>query len=1450
MKYLWDNQSNLFRCADPAEFAYSDGLEVESRLLELVSRAQDRSTFSPELAAGITDWPTEYHLSRARHCLVRPLGLRPEHKVLELGCGCGAITRFLGEIGAHVVGVEGSLPRAKVAAERCRDLGNVQVVVDDLLQFETDERFDFILLIGVLEYAAVFSAEQEPFGHYLRSLSRFLAPAGRVVVAIENQLGLKYFNGCGEDHVGVPFFGIQDLYGARTVRTFGKKELIAQLSGAGLAHTYFYYPFPDYKLPSVILTETGLADREFEAVDLLARAHGRDYAGFPYRNFDDALAFSVVASNGLLAELSNSFLVVAVAEPAFKPDASELASAFSIQRAPEFCTQTRFVRDESTIRVVKEPLTALPAHLVQLPGGITISHHADESAYHRGRQVQWKLLKARARSGDLQAVGQALRPWIEFLLQHARVPAARVVDVSRKPSKLASYEISGRFLDCTPANLLDTGDEFAPIDLEWQSDRDISLGWVVTRGVLWSLGWGVPSASNLESVSAVVEALCQDSGLSVSESEVQDWLDLEAVFQTSVTERPCEHEAIQRTSGEMRSFRSHIANLEQDVVQRNDRIIGLNQLVADRETQIRALEHVVLQTNEQIGVRNQEIAGLNQQIAGLNQQITSRGQQMAQAQAERDGFRAEASDAKAQLTARSEQLDSLLHSKAWRLTSPLRAAGKLKPSYYRDLRRLRMDSQLVAASGLFDAKWYLSHNLDVAISRQDPLVHYLQRGGMEGRDPSQGFSSRWYLEENADVRATGLNPLVHYLRFGIGEGRKPIPGFLHSLPEAKKHWEELGHNRLRQIFGSKDRVVLPATDTPVLSIILVFYNKVHLSLLCLDSILNNADVAYEVVIVNNCSIDETGRLLERVDGAIIINNRVNLGFGEACVQGAEQARGEYLCFLNNDALLQAHSLSAALDNFREDSKVGAVGGKILLANGTLQEAGSILWSDGSALGYGRGEDPNLPQYEFRRPVDYCSGAFLFTPLDLFRRLGGFNRSFSPAYYEDADYCMQVWNSGLRVIYEPRAVIRHYESASSGGNEAARPAMAANQHKFRERWKGQLPKHLPNSPVNVLSARVSSSSGGLKILYIDDRIPHRYLGAGFPRSVEILSSLVKQGHHVTCSSFTLPFQENEYSDIPRDVELLDGFRNRDRLFREYVPHSDIVWVSRPHNMKAFLQERNMGMRSGRARLIYDAEAIFAERDWLQGKTLDRQLPENALAASLSEETSLAKSADAVVVVTQKDGATLARAGVKKVYVVGHYLDPRPSPAGFADRRAFLFVGAMHGNDNPNADSMRYFCEAIWPAIHSFTGSNLIIAGYGTREALADLRVDGVHILGLQNDLSGLYNEARVFIVPTRYAAGIPLKAYEAAAFGVPLVVSGLIGKQLGWEHGKHCLIADDPTSFAEDCCRAYEEQELWERLRSNGLERVKSELNEEIFRQGISETISAVGAYHGRPQFPV
>ncbi len=826
MNYLWDNQFRLFRTKDPGEFGYSDGVEVEQRLLDVVSKASDRSTFSDELAEAISDWPSEYHLSRLRHCLVRPLNIAAGQKILELGCGCGAITRYLGETGASVVAVEGSLARARVTAERCRDLSNVRVVVDDLLRFQTDERFDFVLLVGVLEYAAMFSNSDSPYQDYLKAVTRFLAPGGRVVIAIENQLGLKYFNGCGEDHIGTPFFGIQDLYGDRTPRTFGRPELIRLLSAARLAHTRFFYPFPDYKLPSVVLSEEALSDPHFDAVDLLARSHGRDYAGSPYRSFDDALAFSVIANNGLLAELSNSFLVVATVEAKAEAPAAELAHGFAIHRAPQFCTHTRFLRANGAIKVAKDPLTSVPAQPIDLPDGERVRHVLGETPYRRGRQLLWSLLKARSRSDDQEAVIQALAPWMKFLLDNARIPAGNVNDIEGHRVRLSLYELPGKFLDCTPANLIDTGAGLTPIDLEWQSDRDIPLGWVVARAILWCLGSGLSSSDNLGTISEIVEGLCKQFELTVHKADVDSWLKSEAQFQSVVLGHSCRDlttvvpsSGLHSFLGEFNSLSNELVvsqerssslseqvgdllvatgKLSQELTERTEEVAVLNAARADADEQLLSQNRTIQEQQEQIAIANGTMAAAGEQLATLNRKLEAEQEQVAaltQTLAAKEKHIGEQDAAIESWSARLHESNSRIESFSWKVTAPLRslrasfpglatvvrhgmkaAYGVLTLQTHKQWRR-RKTARLLLQSGLFDPDYYLANNQDVRCSGRNPLVHYLSEGAQEGRRPNEYFDTGYYLLHNSDVAASGMNPLVHYLLVGYKEGREPSAEF-------------------------------------------------------------------------------------------------------------------------------------------------------------------------------------------------------------------------------------------------------------------------------------------------------------------------------------------------------------------------------------------------------------------------------------------------------------------------------------------------------------------------------------------------------------------------------------------------------------------------------------------------------------------------------------------------
>ncbi len=657
------------------------------------------------------------------------------------------------------------------------------------------------------------------------------------------------------------------------------------------------------------------------------------------------------------------------------------------------------------------------------------------------------------------------------------------------------------------------------------------------------------------------------------------------------------------------------------------------------------------------------------------------------------------------------------------------------------------------------------------------------------------------------------------------------------MQKAQADWNARGQRRLNALLSSNETLEVPPTQSPVMTFILVTREKAHLTVLSLESVIKFADVPYELIVVDNASADSTLTMLERFKGTKVIRNPTNVGFGPACMQAAGIATGHYLCFLNNDALLTQGAVSAVLKNF-EHEQVGAVGAKILLANGALQEAGSIIWSDGSALGYGRGADPDLSQYNFRRPVDYCSGVFFVTPRDLFRKLGGFSEEFAPAYYEDTDYCMTLWHNGWHVIYEPMATILHYESASSGGNEHATARMAAHQVKFKEKWECELKKHYPPVLSNVCAARFAARDSGMRIVYVDDRIPKRTLGAGFPRSNDIVSGLASMGHHLACSTSTFPLLSDNRNDLPREVEVFDGYRFRETLVNDYMSCADVVWVSRPHNMKRLLQEFPQDFSSRRFALVYDAEAIFAPRararNELVGAPDSRPSPLEPV--GLDEEISLAKLADAVVVVSEADRDVMRGAGVQSVHVVGHAMKASPTAAPFEQRECFLFIGAMHGTDNPNADSIRHFYHEHWPKVHRETGADFLLAGHGTELLRTEIADPSFQILGASSDLRGLYDRSRVVVIPTRYAAGVPYKAHEAAAHGVPMVVSPIIASQLRWDHGSDYFAASDLDQMADYCIRLYRDRDVWNSIRTNSLARVAAELSPAAFSDGLRRVL--------------
>ncbi|TFZ05158.1 class I SAM-dependent methyltransferase [Ramlibacter henchirensis] len=531
--YRQDAGSLVWSAPGYAGIPYSDGDEVENSLAAAIREAQDVSVLSPELRRRIHDWPSRYHLSSARSNLLRPFQSSLAGKeVLEIGAGCGAITRYLGEAGAGVLALEGSLRRAGIARSRTRGLANVEVLAETFDDFRLEHRFDVVTLIGVLEYANLYVGGADPFLAMLRRARSLLKPDGRLLLAIENKVGLKYFAGAREDHVGIVGYGIEDRYTDDGPRTFGHVELKQLLTRAGFNASSLFSPLPDYKLPVAVIGQEGWDCREFDAGILAAQTARHDPQLPDGLAFAPELAWPPLCVNGLGQGLSNSHLVVAFAEG--EPARSNvLAHYYSTNRVPHFCKETRFeLGGDGRIDVVVD-LLGPPAPTQAL---IRFQPQA-RSAYAGGRALSLELMRIVTQDGwTPQDVASFMQQYLRMVLALCKQPA----DTALSPATV----LPGSAFDLLPQNIhFGDGGQPVVIDQEWIFNREFTVGWLVFR-VLSALvnsvtRFGV-STSFPPSKAAFFLQTYAALGLAVPREQLDAYAEQEAEVQAHISGLPIE----------------------------------------------------------------------------------------------------------------------------------------------------------------------------------------------------------------------------------------------------------------------------------------------------------------------------------------------------------------------------------------------------------------------------------------------------------------------------------------------------------------------------------------------------------------------------------------------------------------------------------------------------------------------------------------------------------------------------------------------------------------------------------------------------------------------------------------------------------------------------------------------------------------------------------------------
>ena len=641
---------------------------------------------------------------------------------------------------------------------------------------------------------------------------------------------------------------------------------------------------------------------------------------------------------------------------------------------------------------------------------------------------------------------------------------------------------------------------------------------------------------------------------------------------------------------------------------------------------------------------------------------------------------------------------------------------------------------------------------------------------------------------------------------------------------------------------SRRAPMLREAEEPDVSVVIPVHGQLAWTLNCLDALLAHECAAtVEVIVVDDASPDATAHTL----APLVRVQRMprNAGFIAACNAGAELARGRYVVLLNNDTRVLPGWLDALLESFTLFPRAGLVGSKLLYPDGTLQEAGAILWRDGSAWNYGRNDDPNRPQYSHARRVDYVSGASIAVPRELWRTLGGLDPFYAPAYSEDADLAMRVRAAGHEVWLQPQSRVIHYEGRTSGTDVATgvKAHQAVNMRRFYMRWRDTLASHRPNG-IEPYHERERGQTR--RALVIDATTPTPKQDAGSVTTTQTLTlfqALGYKAHYVPQDNFLF---EPEHTDAllrlgvecaysPYEKTLDDFLARYGGLFdvvlvyRVAVLEQSLALV-RQHAPQACVLFHNMDLHYLRL------ERIAA----LSGAAADAE----AAAAMRSRELELIGQVDCTITHSTHERDLLAEAAPDAPVVVWPYMTPLHGTAvGFGERRDFCFLGGYR--HPPNVDAAVWLAREVMPLIRRrLPDARCLIVGANAGDDVLALAGDGVDVVGAVDDLRSVFDRVRVFACGVRVGAGVKGKVSTAMAYGLPVVSTTIGAEGMGLADGADVLIADGAEAFAAACVRAHEDASLWERLSAAGLALVAERHSLDMGRAVLAHAIE-VGLCH-------
>ncbi len=579
-------------------------------------------------------------------------------------------------------------------------------------------------------------------------------------------------------------------------------------------------------------------------------------------------------------------------------------------------------------------------------------------------------------------------------------------------------------------------------------------------------------------------------------------------------------------------------------------------------------------------------------------------------------------------------------------------------------------------------------------------------------------------------------------------------------------------------FSSLPILDFPIVNDPEVTIVIPVFNKFEYTYNCLKSILNNvSEKNYKILIADDNSTDETKKLETFVKNIEIRHNTQNKGFLRNINEALGAVDTPYALLLNNDVQVLPNWFESLLSLIKAKDDAGIVGSKLLYPDGTLQEAGGIIYSDGLGSNYGKFKtNASAPEFSYVKECDYISGCSLLIKKELWDEIGGFDENFAPAYYEDADFCFEARKKGYKTYLQPESMLVHFEGISHGRNlkEGVKKYQAINLDKFKKKWGFELSQQVEHDSGRDNLAR-DRSFNKKKILFIDDSVPQFDTNAGHRTSFQYLKLLVEQGFSITFMSLD-GRQPQPYTSILQQLGVEVLYSNSpvdffEKWWEENKYFYNFAYITRINVAEAFMEILRKSTNTKIIFNICDLNYLRVARQVSVEDGPQKESKQKELDELKANELNMCSVPDCVLTVSTVEKQILKNIGIENVRVTPvFYFEEEESK----DEKGLLFVGGF--NHTPNVDGIIWFCKEVLPLINKKVKKQpkVLIVGSNPTPSVLELANEQCIVTGYVSDylLDLIYKNKFISIIPLRYGAGIKGKVAEAMHHGLPVVSTSI------------------------------------------------------------------------------